>query len=540
MQDEAHVEGVPDWVRAQMKEPEPTVDESCLELIDEELLNSLMKFQREGVCFGIARNGRFFLGDDMGLGKTRQALAIADFYKVDWPLLIITTDMQQVWWQQEIIKLLPKVNELGVQVMDSSRDLIRNVKVLICSYSSLEDNMKWLMLKDFGMVILDESHNIKYHNSHKRVNATRLCEKAKHVIMISESPELSKPAELFPQLFILDPKFANFFNFTKRYCNGHTGKFGWEFTGSTHLDELNCFLRKRFMIRRTKDEVFLQLDEKNRNMVELKDMILSKKEIEFMKGFSEMYHSAEGKKQTEILLQWNKETAKLKGDAVCCYLKEFLRKNNEKCLIFVHNPSLMEAVTSCLIHVKVPFMCIEGSTKSSTCDSNIERFQNDPLLRCAILSIKACSTSITLTKVSTVIYAELNLTRSTTIQTEACSNRNGQDRRVTCIYLIAPKTADEVIWKLLQDKQPRSLATTGEHLPEKTAFAAGPSKPKIDAKITNYLTPITSFSDNLYTCETVGQENSDDIGAGTIYEEKLNDIAPVDEIVFDDNEDFDI
>lgn len=41
--------------------------------------------------FGIQRDGRCMIADDMGLGKTFQALAIADYYKEDWPLLIVTT-----------------------------------------------------------------------------------------------------------------------------------------------------------------------------------------------------------------------------------------------------------------------------------------------------------------------------------------------------------------------------------------------------------------------------------------------------------------
>jgi hypothetical protein len=39
--------------------------------------------------FCIAKNGRALLADDMGLGKTIQALAVADYYKNDWPLLIV-------------------------------------------------------------------------------------------------------------------------------------------------------------------------------------------------------------------------------------------------------------------------------------------------------------------------------------------------------------------------------------------------------------------------------------------------------------------
>lgn len=41
--------------------------------------------------FGISKNGRCLIADDMGLGKTFQALAIANYYKEEWPLLIVTT-----------------------------------------------------------------------------------------------------------------------------------------------------------------------------------------------------------------------------------------------------------------------------------------------------------------------------------------------------------------------------------------------------------------------------------------------------------------
>ena len=41
--------------------------------------------------FGIQKEGRCMIADDMGLGKTYQAIAIADYYKDDWPVLICTT-----------------------------------------------------------------------------------------------------------------------------------------------------------------------------------------------------------------------------------------------------------------------------------------------------------------------------------------------------------------------------------------------------------------------------------------------------------------
>jgi SWI/SNF-related matrix-associated actin-dependent regulator 1 of chromatin subfamily A len=43
------------------------------------------------IRYGIDKNGRCLIADDMGLGKTFQALAIANYYSSDWPLLVVTT-----------------------------------------------------------------------------------------------------------------------------------------------------------------------------------------------------------------------------------------------------------------------------------------------------------------------------------------------------------------------------------------------------------------------------------------------------------------
>ena len=66
--------------------------------IDRKLADGLMKFQREGVEYAILRNGRVLIADDMGLGKTLQAIAVAVYYRCDWPILIICpSSVRQVW-----------------------------------------------------------------------------------------------------------------------------------------------------------------------------------------------------------------------------------------------------------------------------------------------------------------------------------------------------------------------------------------------------------------------------------------------------------
>lgn len=62
-----------------------------LSALEKRLTEVLMPFQKIGIRFGIEKKGRCLIADEMGLGKTYQALALADFYKDDWPLLVCTT-----------------------------------------------------------------------------------------------------------------------------------------------------------------------------------------------------------------------------------------------------------------------------------------------------------------------------------------------------------------------------------------------------------------------------------------------------------------
>ena len=64
------------------KQQVPTAEEprgarGALAVLPELLRSALMPFQREGVEFVVARNGRAIIGDEMGLGKTLQAIAVA-------------------------------------------------------------------------------------------------------------------------------------------------------------------------------------------------------------------------------------------------------------------------------------------------------------------------------------------------------------------------------------------------------------------------------------------------------------------------------
>jgi len=154
---------IPNFVIKAVHEETRNVDEkTCLEQIDGTLVSTLLDFQKSGICFGINKKGRCMIADDMGLGKSRQAIGIADFYRDDWPLLIITNASTRQFWAKEIENLLPSLSSNDIRIFQGTPDDVSgNDKVVICSYNNLQTSMDNLMRTTFGVIIFDESHNLK-------------------------------------------------------------------------------------------------------------------------------------------------------------------------------------------------------------------------------------------------------------------------------------------------------------------------------------------------------------------------------------------
>lgn len=166
----------------------------------------------------------------------------------------------------------------------------------------------------------------------------------------------------------------------------------------------------------------------------------------------------------------------------------------------------MDAISELLAKKNIPYVRIDGKTKSETRSEIVSSFQNDSTIRCAILSIRACSAGITLTAANRIIFAELDWTPSNIIQAEARAHRIGQERPVKIFVLIARGTSDDVMWHMLNEKQ-RSLGGIGlvaenEHFSQNlitTKFEVETPKKNL---ITNHFSRNESTSsDAFYTCE---------------------------------------
>ncbi|KAH8410144.1 hypothetical protein KR009_006836 [Drosophila setifemur] len=478
-----HMGSIPKKVLELCQQPPKVLEQSVLTSIEPKLADQLMPFQQDGVCFAIAQKGRIMICDEMGLGKTYQALAVADYYKDDWPLLICTTASTRDSWAKHIVELLPKVSIHYIQVLNNNQQYVGEAQVLITSYNMMERHMDKLMQRKFGFIIFDESHTLKNSKAKCTAVAKRLTDQAKRVVLLSGTPALSRPLELFTQLQLVDTKFMNFMEFTTRYCDGKQSTFGWDATGQSNLEELKIILTLKYMLRRTKAEVLPQLAEKNRETVVLDPALVwtNDETKTSLDAFSKELKTSKGRAMEEILLRFYARTAEVKARAVCAYLKTLV-KGQKKFIVFAHHRVMMDAISECLGQLKVHYIRIDGQTRSDLRADFVDTFQKKSRCKVALLSLKACNSGITLTAAEIIVFAELDWNPSTLAQAESRAHRIGQTKPVVCRYLMANNTADDTIWTMLKNKQ-EVLSKVGifaENLQKATHTAAPTSSHQIE------------------------------------------------------------
>ncbi|GAX84585.1 hypothetical protein CEUSTIGMA_g12006.t1 [Chlamydomonas eustigma] len=315
------------------------------------LREALMPFQVEGVKFGLRHHGRCLIADEMGVGKTVQGIALATCYQEEWPLLIIVPASLRLMWAEEIEKWLPHVRPSQIRVVEGRSDRLTYIgdksslplititsyemtKRLTCQacidsrgYAAFEERQRQLAerlssekrpksppprheKKDctepsccfgslpFGMVIVDESHNLRSSKRVQENQQTEACSlvalRCRRCVFLTGTPSLSKPHDLFRQVDNIRPGLIGDSkeDFEMRYCDRRlvpctysvkeasapaisrpptysNVKKCWDISGGSRLYELHGLLTREVMIRRLKRDVMAELPPKRRQVIRL-------------------------------------------------------------------------------------------------------------------------------------------------------------------------------------------------------------------------------------------------------------------------------
>ncbi|KAI5349031.1 hypothetical protein L3X38_001918 [Prunus dulcis] len=443
---------------------------SCIE-------SKLLPFQREGVRFILQHGGRALLADEMGLGKTLQAIAVASCVRDSWPVLILTPSSLRLQWasmiqqwmnipSSDILVVLSQCggsNRSGFTVVSSNTKGTIHLDGLfnIISYDVVPKLQNLLMASEFKVVIADESHFLKNAQAKRTTASLPVIKKAQYAILLSGTPALSRPIELFKQLEALYPDvYKSVHEYGNRYCKG--GTFGL-YQGASNHEELHNLMKATVMIRRLKNDVLSELPVKRRQQVfldlaekDMKQINALFRELEVVKAkikACQIKEEVDSLKFSEknLINKIYTDSAEAKIPAVLDYLGTVIEAGC-KFLVFAHHQSMIDSIYQFLLKKKVGCIRIDGSIPTVSRQAYVTEFQEKDSVKAAVLSIKAGGVGLTLTAASTVIFAELSWTPGDLIQAEDRAHRIGQVCSVNIYYLLANDTVDDIIWDVVQSK----------------------------------------------------------------------------------------
>uniref|UniRef100_A0A8C4HPM3 SWI/SNF-related matrix-associated actin-dependent regulator of chromatin subfamily A-like protein 1 n=1 Tax=Dicentrarchus labrax TaxID=13489 RepID=A0A8C4HPM3_DICLA len=427
------------------------VPEADLSSIDPSLTRSLMPFQKEGVNFAVSTQGRLLLADDMGLGKTVQAICIAAYYRNEWPLLVVAPSSVRFTWAEAFRRWLPSVSPDSINVVVKAKDNLRSGLVNIISYDLLSRMDKQQPGNSFNVLIMDESHFLKNMKTARCKAAMPLLKAAKRVILLSGTPAMSRPAELYTQILAVRPTlFPRFHEFGMRYCDAKQMTWGWDYSGSSNLGELKLLLEESLMLRRLKSDVLSQLPAKQRKVVTVTiDGINTRIKAALSAAAKQLATRNRNKKEEkEALLVFYNHTAEAKLE----YITDMLEGGREKFLVFAHHKLVLDHITTELGKKNISYIRIDGATPSAERQQLCDKFQYTTKTCVAVLSITAANMGLTLHSADLVVFAELFWNPGVLIQAEDRVHRIGQTSNVNIHYLVAKGSADDHLWPMIQEK----------------------------------------------------------------------------------------
>lgn len=452
-----------------------------------------LPYQRAGIAY-LDAHPRALLGDEMGLGKTIQVIGLLNLHPEIKRVLIVCPVTLRTNWAREISRWLVDERRLNVGIADSAH--VPNLDIIAIGYEALVKHLR-LAERKWDLVVVDECHRVKNPKAQrsKAVYALR----GTRMVFLTGTPIVNRPVELQPIAGALAPaEFGDFWHFARRYCAAFKGRYGWDFSGASHLDELQDRLRSSIMIRRLKADVLTDLPAKRRSIVELPQngaagavaaetaaFAAHESALADMRARVELAKASENEADYRTAVDALRdasrsafaEIARLRHDvalakvpAVIDHLEDVI-ESGAKVVVMAHHHDVVHAIAE---HFGAAAVQLTGETPMNERDKAVRRFQSDDDVRIFIGSITAAGVGITLTAASHVVFAELDWVPGNITQAEDRCHRIGQRESVLIEHLVLDGSLDARMAKILVAKQDISdKALDAEHtdvaLPEASA-----------------------------------------------------------------------
>ena len=443
---------------------------------------------------------------EMGTGKSKVLIDnIAMLYdkgRINGALIIAPKGVYKTWTDEQIPDHMPEHIEKEVVLWESTAGKKKeeelqklykssdDLHILVMNVEALSTKKGKIFAAKFlscheSMMAIDESTTIKNPTAIRTKTILDLGKDVKYKRILTGSPVTKSPLDLFTQCYFLDPwllEQQSYYSFKTRYAITRqinvSGRMIHIVSGYRNLGELSNQL-KPFSFRCLKDDCLdlpaktymkriIQLTSEQQKIYDqMKKMALAElngkltttanvitQMMRLQQITSGHFKSDDGKVQVIKNNRLNE-------------LLDVLSEMEGKAVIWAHWRHDIQTIVDA---VKKEYgdnsvVTYYGDTSTDDRQKAIKSIQNpDSPVRFVVGTPQTGGYGITLTGASTMIYYSNGYDLEKRLQSEDRAHRIGQEKSVTYIDFIAPKTVDEKIVKALRNKINIASQVMGEEL----------------------------------------------------------------------------
>lgn len=420
----------------------------------------LYPYQRIGVAFFVNNKGRAILADSMGTGKTRQSLSYLAHDGIKKSLVICPASMKYAWENEA--KKWTYLKPYVVSGKTKPEDLFNDSNIIIINYDIIKKFFKELSAIDFEALVLDECHYCKSNKAQRTKLVKLLAERIPKRILLSGTPLLSRPNELFNGLNMMDPAvWNNYYNYASRYCGAYHDERGWNDKGATNIEELQKRI-SRYFLRRTKDQILPDLPKKR--FINVPIVLPDEYQSEYnlaLNSFRDFLSHTKNKDSEQVERSMQAEALVKLG-----YLRQITTagkvKSAEELIEDIIESGEKVVVFSCynepleILHEKFKkeSVLLIGSVSNEQRQWMVDEFQISPDKKVFFGGIKSAGVGITLTAATNVVFIDFSWVPADHAQAQDRIHRIGSTAESIAIYqLYANGTIDQMMSEILEKKQ---------------------------------------------------------------------------------------
>lgn len=448
------------------------------------------KHQLKGIENGL-RNNYYGLFFEVGTGKTATLIgilrAIFNFKSQVLPTVIISPLVTLHNWKNEWAKF-SKIQPQDVVVLEGTgrkkldtflKHAAKPGKIFILNYEALlhkelyEAILKWAP----RVLVCDESHYIKNPTSQRTKKIMKIAELAEYRYILSGTPILNSPFDIFSQMYVLDlgKRFGTKFHFfkLKYFYDKNAGMpshkhFPLWLPKSGSIEDINKLINECTMHVKKSECLDLPPLVREEIPVEMSKEQLKHYEslkLEFISYINDAACVASLAITKALRLQQvlsghmpldNEQIYSFKENPRLEALQELveLHKDNSKIIIWACFKKNHEEISRMLDRINVKHVFLTGEQNLQEKQASMVAFETDPSVRVCVGN-QSVGIGVNLISSNLSIYYSRSFNMGHDEQSMARNYRAGSEMHnsITRIDLVTPNTIDEKILQALKNKR---------------------------------------------------------------------------------------